>query len=186
MRGIPSDCSELVLLGHSLFGKPNPDLLSDPDLAKIRLWLSKRGLQLPDTLNEWSNWWSNKENRRAKAMRKVHDSILTDDLARNQPKRFYKQVTKPLESTRITSLRKNDKILTTDEEIEDELTQYIQKMGSAPAKHPQQDTKELRTFKEDERLKGMMDSIIESEMLMTSKQMKKDSMFGADSISPML
>ena len=174
------------MLGHSLFGKPNPDLLSDPDLAKIRLWLSKRGLQLPDTLNEWSNWWSNKENRRAKAMRKVHDSILTDDLARNQPKRFYKQVTKPLESTRITSLRKNDRILTTDEEIEDELTQYIQKMGSAPAKHPQQDTKELRTFKEDERLKGMMDSIIESEMLMTSKQMKKDSMFGADSISPML
>ena len=175
------------MLGHTIFGKPNPQLMIDPDLAKIRTWFSKRDLQLPDSLNGWSSWWSNRENLKTKAIRKIHDSILTDELARSDPKRFYKQVTKPLESTTITSLRKGDKILTTDEEIEDELKHYLQKMGSLPPEDQRNEKNaKMRTFPEDGRLKDMMDPITESDMLSISQQMKKNSMYGADTISPML
>ena len=86
----------------------------------------------PTTLNEWIEWYRSGQNHLALSTQ----SHLDDKLATTSPKKLYKQICKPMSTTTITSLRKNNKILSSDECIEEELTNYLENIGKPTKPSP--------------------------------------------------
>jgi exonuclease III len=59
---------------------------------------------------------------------------MTDEMAINNPKKLTRQICKPHGTTHISSLRKGNTLLTTDKDIEHELTEYLSKIAGTEEK----------------------------------------------------
>ena len=112
--------------------QPSPQDKHTQDEVK---WLISQGAMTssPTTTTEWKEWHAQGENEREKK----RQARLDDRLATSNPKTLYKQICKPFSSTNITSLRKaeGNTILTTDEEIEQELTDYVSSIAAETKPH---------------------------------------------------
>ena len=93
---------------------------------------------------------------------------MTDEMAIRNPKKLTRQICKPHGTTHISSLRKGNKHLTTDKDIEQELTEYLAKI--AGTEEQLQSTTTLRNEhpnkgKINQHLKGILNSTVSPEEL---------------------
>ena len=162
----------------------NTKELESEDTWQEVKWLMENKImkERPKTIEEWTEWRNNGEND---LINKRHN-IIDDNIANTSPKKLYKQICKPMSSTTITSLWKDGKNITSDECIEDELTDHLRKMG----KH----TETPYTFKKikhnpkntSKHFDQIMDTPTINEILDNIRNYSNGSAGGYDKITPAL
>ena len=183
-------------MAESLLGGPHPTIHDDAFANTLRaLEKACPHMDFPSNLASWRRWWNRRDVHRAEALLSVEDMALTDRLARKNPKRFYKQVTKPVASALIEALKVDGKIVASDVGIERALTGYLENLAGLPE---QVSLPERRWKPEEEisdetsppvhasssHLAGLMNKIKEDEMLAALRDNTEDSSSGHDGISP--
>ena len=117
-------------LGHTLHSHVGPRISFDgPEIANHRAYFAAQGVALPDTPAEWRRWWAKCDDHKADAMTASADMIITDKMALSDPKRFYRETTKPFSSSKIQALRTTKGTVTSDVGIENALTDYLRHTG---------------------------------------------------------
>ena len=170
------------------FGKGPKADLEGTEVHAIRAKLALIGVELPTTRKDWLTWWLRRDFHHAEALMDREKLILTDKLAQTNPKRFYAQVTRPFSSSHIQALRKGDKIISTDEGIEDALHGYISGIAKddqieAPGP-PEEAMSEGPGYRG--KPKGLMAHMHMHELQKYLKSLDNTSFAGYDGISPAL
>ena len=103
---------------------PKPLNLNDELIQSDIAFLTNKNFPIPTTTQEWVDWWPRrytilKDNLPPKTTAVKDCDFLKD------PKRTYRLCCKPNANTKVTALIKDSKIITSDWEIEKELTEYI-------------------------------------------------------------
>ena len=155
--------------------------LDDPIIQRLWGKLHDKTQPIPTSKIGWQNWWNNRDSHRAETIVNRDSLIITDRLAATNPKKFYKQVTKPLQSSHISSLRKSGRIITSDVEIEKELTNFIENLAK-PSKTQNQDKPPPELNHEDSI--NVMEKITMEELISILKTLDNTSSPGYDGISP--
>jgi hypothetical protein len=119
----------------NLSADPRNPTLNGTLIQHERIWWQHHKVEFPQskTESEWISWWKDRHTFLSNLITESRDTnhLLTDDLARTDPKRFYKQIIKPFMSTHISSIRHENKTHTTDPAIEHVLTDFLTGMGRA-------------------------------------------------------
>jgi hypothetical protein len=147
---------------------------------------------LPDTPAEWRRWWAKCDDHKADAMTASADMIITDKLALSDPKRFYRETTKPFSSSKIPALRTAKGTVTSDAGIETALTDYLRHTGKQPpadeecSNEPSSRAWSHKRSKNSRLLSAMMDAIDMPTMTRITGTLDSTSAPGYDGISPAL
>ena len=107
------------------FGEP-PDPQTLNDLIE---WFAEQGVALPSTKKDWHKWWAHRDSHRADVMYTQHELIITDEMAKKNPKRFFKLATGTLGVSNMDSLVTPEGIVTDDLSIEKTCTEFLRKIG---------------------------------------------------------
>lgn len=159
-------------------------------IIEIRSELHAKEIYLPHDRTGWLKWWDRRDYHRAQATMDRESLVLTDRMATHNPKKFFSQATKPLASSRIAALRRDGRIITSDEGIEDELHSYLERVADASerppaAPDPKRNRKRRRHNPRPLNL-GLMDQIGREELLRALRTLDNTSAAGYDGISPAL
>jgi len=181
---------KVTIMGYSSTQQAD---LHGVEMASIRTTLSASGITLPVGDDEWLHWWHRRDYHHAEALMNREALTLTDKMATQDPKRFFAQVTKPLASAQISSLRRGRKVITTDEGIEEELHSFLERVA-APGKEQSSDRSDGRADRAGEGTKrrklyqtkawGLLDTITMDELQKCLQQLDSTSSAGYDGISP--
>jgi hypothetical protein len=180
-------------LGHTLHSHVGPRVSFDgPEIANHRAYFATQGVALPDTPGEWRRWWAKCDDHKADAMTASADMITTDKLALSDPKRFYRETTKPFSSSKIPALRTAKGTVTSDAGIEMALTDYLRHTGKQPpaeeerSNEPSSHAWSRKRSKNSHLLSAMMDAIDMPTMTRITGTLDSTSAPGYDGISPAL
>ena len=181
-------------LGHTLHSFSGPRIsLDGPEIAALRPYFSERGVALPTNPPEWRRWWAKCDEHRTYAFSRQRDPQIHDTMAISDPKRFYREVTRPFSASHYTALRTPQGTVTSDEGIERCLTSYLENIGAKPdpsveekennpaALCPKWEGKHLRHRKH---LSPMMNCIDEHTMMRVLSTVDGTSAPGHDGLSP--
>ena len=107
---------------------------------------------------------------RADALLDRQGMTLSDEIAKQSPKRFFRESTKGPSSSEIKALYTSTGLATSDEAIEQELTMYGKNLSSLPRAEQEKEDLALKarpheTYKEDTNLAGLMRHIDIAEMV---------------------
>ena len=156
--------------------------LDGPAVNRVRDSLAELGVTLPSTAAEWKKWWPQRDVHRADHLHDRKSLIITDELARTDPRSFFDQVVRPTGSNRISALRREGKVITSDEGIENELTDYLGRVADN-SNPPKGNHKRPRANKVP-KLRGMMSPCKEEEMLSIARSIDNGSGASHDGVSP--
>ena len=160
--------------------------LDGPEIEAIRSALAEKDIMLPLTKPEWTRWWHRRDHHHAEAVINREDLVLTDKLAAEQPRLFYKQVTKPFSAAQIQVLRTKNGVAHTDEAIEAELHDYVQKLAETSPNNDRA-TIELPARRTPKPMAlGLMAKIQMDELILYIQSLDSTSSAGFDGISPAL
>jgi ribonuclease HI len=135
---------------------------------------------LPGSKREWVIWFKRRgPNSLDLFHRKSNRDQTSDKMALTDPKKLYRQICKPNVSTHISSLKKGSTFITTDEGIEQELTEYLQDIARDDT--PKENTE---THAESPFLVSLMDKMSLREVTENLRDINKSSGAGYDQIAP--
>jgi len=118
------------LLRYDLMGHFNDPIEADhPDLLSLVGWFGRAGVDLPTTKPAWATWWLHRDTHRTEALLACSELTVTDTMARENPKQFYKLATGPLMVSNMDSLRSATGIETDDATIEKMCTDKLRSIG---------------------------------------------------------
>ena len=180
------DALGATIMGHAI---GRHDELNGPRMEGIRATLLSNGIHIPTEKDEWLDWWRRRDFHRSEALMNRDDMVFTDKMATENPKRFFAEVTKPLASAQISSLRRGDTVITSDEGIEQELFSYLQRVadpGKSPAPAPPLPQKGKRRKRHHTKVHGLLKNITMDELMRCLQQLDNTSSAGYDGISPAL
>ena len=128
----------------------SPATLTDSELISHKAFFATVGVHLPSDKPGWTRWFERRDAHKADALYDEAKLRLSDRLAIEDPKQFYRQLTKPTSSAQIRALHTPDGIATSDTDIEHHLTEYLRHIGEKPhdeemcpeAEHPPPSTSE--------------------------------------------
>ena len=106
-----------------------PATLTDPELVSHKAFFATVGVQLPSDKPGWARWFERRDAHKADALYDEAKLRLSDRLAIEDPKRFYRQITKSTSSAQIRALHTPDGVATSDADIEHHLTEYLRHIG---------------------------------------------------------
>ena len=133
----------LHLNGKLCFSPHAPKSLDDELIRADIVFLTKKGITLPLSTPEWIAWWP----QRLSILKT--DTIKTlnvkdSDFLKN-PKHTYRMCCKPNASSKISSLKVGSDLITSDWEIEKELTNYVKTICGQEQKENLLDTPYIPT-----------------------------------------
>jgi hypothetical protein len=181
-------------MAECLLGAPAPTLRDEAFDKNLRaLEEACPDMDFPSNVSSWRRWWKRRDIHRGEALLSIKDMELTDRLARENPKRFYKQVTKPVASALIEALKVDGKIIASDVGIERALTGYLENLAGQPEPGLERQWGPEEKISDEslpparapnKHLAGIMNKIIEDEMLSALRDNTEDSSSGHDGLSP--
>ena len=189
LEGLVGKALGITIESYGPGGKPS---LEHDRIEEIRALFAPRDIHLPRIRADWIEWWHRRDYHRAQATMARESLILTDHMAVHSPKRFYTQATKPLTSSHISALRRDGRVITTDEGIEDELHSYLERMADAGPDIPPVDSPRERRPRKRKRgtvrptTLGLMSHIADAELRRTIQSLDDNSGPGFEGISPAL
>ena len=154
------------------------------ELSRLTEWFAEQGVSLPTCKRDWSKWWPRRDTHRADALLSRQDLVLTDKMAQNDPKRFYKLATGPTSVSSIDSLLTQNGIITDDGAIEAECEKFLRGLGGEPS--AQEEGREQQTHPPDPRLSDILRDIGINELREIAADMDQQSCAGHDTLSPKL
>jgi hypothetical protein len=173
------------LLRHDLMGHFNDPIESDhPDLLDLVKWFGRVGVDLPTTKETWATWWPHRDTHRTDALLACSELTVTDKMARENPKQFYKLATGPLMVSNMDSLRSKTGIETDDAVIEDLCTAKLRSMGGT---QPEPECiSEDPAPEPNPALRSIMNAIKLEELTDMAREIDARSCAGHDAMAPKL
>jgi exonuclease III len=132
--------------------RAHPEPLDDVTADEMRR-LNKHGANIPEGYDERRKWWTNRTHNRTHVAELGKGCLMTDEKALKNRKQFVQQLLKPHSSTTISSLMEKGRHLTTEEEIEDGLHDFLKGIAGSPEQRPDQD---WGSYKHAEKLDKVM------------------------------
>ena len=155
------------------------------DMTAHISWWATKGITLPTSRKGWARWWHNRHFHKTHYLTSTIDLQITDSLARNKPKEFYKLITKPFQSTKILSLRTNGKTYTDNIGIEKGLTDYLTDLGD-PHGVPNPSNTDDRHTAPNPHLQNLLAMISPDDLNPALSDLSNSSGAGHDGIAPRL